>query len=58
MESQRWALYDTQADPDERIDISEQHSAKFDELVEFWELYRADNGVFMAEPKMLIHLCS
>ena len=47
---QDWALYNTPEDLGERHDLSGRHPEKFAQLLAIWETYRAENGVYVAQP--------
>ncbi|KAH7064204.1 alkaline-phosphatase-like protein [Paraphoma chrysanthemicola] len=43
---EQWELYDLGDDPGETHDLAEQEAAKLKELVEHWETYYAETGMF------------
>ena len=40
-----WRLYDIETDPSEAHDISEQHPALMQELIDAWDKYAETHGV-------------
>ena len=45
-----WALFDIENDPGEKEDLSSSQPERYQALLEQWEAYRRENGVFVPDP--------
>lgn len=53
-----WFLYNLRDDPEEKTNLSEQHPAKFDEMVAEWNAYARSVGYIQAKGKPVIESMS